>query len=72
VQSLESQPSFRRNMSAPLSMSKNNPRKEPAAELAGCIVLVSFFAYSMVLKMSVTRSSETSADFHRITRRYIP
>jgi hypothetical protein len=34
--------------------------------------LVSCLAYSSTLKMKATCSSETSVDFQRITRRYIP
>jgi hypothetical protein len=34
--------------------------------------LVSCSAYSSTLKMEATCSSETSNDFQRITRRYIP
>jgi hypothetical protein len=35
-------------------------------------MLVSCLAYSSTLKVEVIRSSETSVDFQRITRRYIP
>jgi hypothetical protein len=41
------------------------------ALLATCFALVSCFYYSSTLKMN-TRSSETSVDFQRTTRRYIP
>jgi hypothetical protein len=33
---------------------------------------VSLFAWSLTLKMEVIYSSETSVDFHRTTRRYMP
>jgi hypothetical protein len=47
---------------------KNKPNKKP-----GCtITLVSCLAYSSTLKMEATCSSETSIDFRRTTRRYIP
>jgi hypothetical protein len=35
-------------------------------------MLVSCMAYSLILNMEATRSSETSVDFHRSTRSYIP
>jgi hypothetical protein len=41
-------------------------------QLATCFMLVSYLAYSSTLKMEATCSSETSVDFQRITRRYIP
>jgi hypothetical protein len=40
--------------------------------LATCFTLVSWFAYSLALKMEVTWSSETSADYQQTTRHYIP
>jgi hypothetical protein len=44
----------------------------PWALLATCFALGSCLAYSSTLKMEATRSSETSVDFHRTTRRYNP
>jgi hypothetical protein len=35
-------------------------------------MLVYFLAYSSILKMGAIYSSETSVDFYRTTRRYIP
>jgi hypothetical protein len=55
AQSVQNQPTFRRNTSPPSSFT-----------------LVSCLAYSSTLKLEATRSSETSADFQRATRRYIP
>jgi hypothetical protein len=42
------------------------------ALLATCFMLVSCSAYSFTLKMEATYSSETSVDFQRDTRRYLP
>jgi hypothetical protein len=42
------------------------------ALLAACFMLVSFLAYYLILKMAATFSSETSFDFQRTTRHYIP
>jgi hypothetical protein len=42
------------------------------ALLATCFIIVSYLAYFRTLKMEPTCSSETSADFQPITRRYIP
>jgi hypothetical protein len=63
MQSVESQPTFRRNISPPVSRSKNKPRKEIArnwvasrAQIPTCIR---------------TGSSETSIDFPQTTCRYI-
>jgi hypothetical protein len=41
-------------------------------ELATCFMLVSCLAYSLALKMEVTCSSETLADFQLTTQHYIP
>jgi hypothetical protein len=68
VQSVESEPTFRRNMLPPSAGSKNKPR----ALLATSITLISFLAYSFTLKMEAACSSETSVDTQRTTRRYIP
>jgi hypothetical protein len=65
VQSFESQPTFRRNISPPPSESKNKPSK---AFLATCFVLVSCLVYSLILKMKAIYSSETSINFQRTTR----
>jgi hypothetical protein len=43
-----------------------------AQRLTQAFTLVSFLAYSSVLKMDTIFSSETSVDFQRITRHYIP
>jgi hypothetical protein len=40
--------------------------------LATCFMLVSCLAYSSTLKMEARCFSETSVDFQRTTRRYIP
>jgi hypothetical protein len=56
VQSVESQPKFRKNMSPVV--------------LATCFMLVSCVA-SSTLKMEAVYFPETSADFERATRRYI-
>jgi hypothetical protein len=58
-------------MSSPSSGSKNKPRKKPAL-LVTCFMLVSFLAYSSTLKIEAACFSETSVDFQRTTRRYIP
>jgi hypothetical protein len=42
------------------------------ALLAACFLLVSRVAYSSTQKMEEIFSCETSGDFHRATRRYIP
>jgi uncharacterized membrane protein len=42
------------------------------ALFATCFTLVSCLFYSLVLKMEVTCSFETSVDFQRITQRYNP
>jgi hypothetical protein len=74
VYSVESQPTFRRNISPPSSGSKNKPSKNPEPEL--CLplafTLVSFSAYFSILKMEAICSSETSVDFQRTSQRYIP
>jgi hypothetical protein len=73
VWSVESQPTFRRNISPPSSGSKNKQRKKPAELcLPPAFTLVSCSAYFLTLKMEATCSSETSVDFQRTTRRFIP
>jgi hypothetical protein len=64
---VESQQTFRRNMSPQSSGSKNEPSKKPQAE-----TLVSCMVYSSAMKIVATCPSETSVDFHRTTRHYIP
>jgi hypothetical protein len=44
-----------------------NPR-----DVATCFALVSFLAYSLSPEIEATGISETSVDFERTTRRYIP
>jgi hypothetical protein len=56
-------------MSHPSSVSKNKTSKE-LAFLATCFMLVSFWTYSLTLKLEATYSFETSVE--RITRHYIP
>jgi hypothetical protein len=69
MQSVESQPTFCRNMSTPSSGSKNKTNNE--------ILLTTWFhagfssAYSSTLKMEATYYSETSVDFQRTAQRYI-
>jgi hypothetical protein len=41
------------------------------AQLATCVVLVHWLAYSSTMKMEAIYSSETLVDFQRTTRRYI-
>jgi hypothetical protein len=57
----------------PLSSGSKNikARNQRDALLATCFMLVCYLAYSSTLKME-TCSSETSIDFQRSTRRYIP
>jgi hypothetical protein len=43
-----------------------------AVSLAAYFMLVFYLAYPSTLKMAAICSSETSADFHRTTKRYIP
>jgi hypothetical protein len=47
-------------------------RITPCSLLATCFTLVSCLAYSSTMKMEATCSSETSVDFQRTTRHYIP
>jgi hypothetical protein len=46
--------------------------KQSLVWLPPAFTLVSYLAYSSTLKMEATCSSETSEDFQRTTRRYIP
>jgi hypothetical protein len=55
---------FRRNTSPPSSWPKNKSCKS--------FSLVSCSAYSSIMKMEATCSSETSVDFQRTARRSIP
>jgi hypothetical protein len=64
-------------MSPPSSESKNKYSRNEreggsSAELATCFALVSWLTYFSTLRMEATCSSETSVDFQRTTRRYIP
>jgi hypothetical protein len=70
---VESQPTFRRNMSSPSSGSKNNPTMKPARKQveSSAFTLVSYSAYSSNLKMEAISSSETPVGFQRTTRYYI-
>jgi hypothetical protein len=70
VWSVEIQPALRRII-PPSSRSKKKRSKKPA-KLATCFMLVSSLAYSSALKMEATCSSETSVDFQRTMRSYIP
>jgi hypothetical protein len=47
-------------------------RNQHEALFATCFTLVSYLAYFSILTMEVTYSSETSVDFQRTTRLYIP
>jgi hypothetical protein len=71
VQSVGSQPTFRKNISPPSPGSKYKPSKKPAL-LATYFMLVSSLAYSSSLRMEATFSSESSVDFKRTTLRHIP
>jgi hypothetical protein len=57
VQSIEEQPTFRRNMSFLSSGLKNESSKKPV-ELATSFTLLSFLAYSSTLKMEAISSSD--------------
>jgi hypothetical protein len=70
--SAESQPTFRKIMSAPSSESKNKPSQKVELCLPPAFTLSSCSAYSPIVKMEATFSSETSVDIQRTTRRYIP
>jgi hypothetical protein len=71
---VESQLTFRRNILPPSSGSRNKPRNNPVRKQVAsrAFTLVSWSAYSSTLKMERIFSSETSVDFQRTTRRYIP
>jgi hypothetical protein len=69
VYSVESQPTFRRNIWPPSSGSKNKPSTKQAwAELCfpRPFTLVSSSAYSLTLKMEAIFCSETSVDSKRL------
>jgi hypothetical protein len=68
---VESPPTFRRNVLSLSSGSKNKPEQETRVKASGNM-LVSFSAYSSTLKMKEKYSSETSVGFQRYTWRYIP
>jgi hypothetical protein len=50
---------------------KNTPRKKQIM-LYSCFMMILFLAYSSDLKKEGTCFSQTSADLHRTTPRYIP
>jgi hypothetical protein len=65
MQSIESQPTFRRNISPPSSWSKNKLSKISAPT---CLLHASFLLpYSTSLNMEVKYYSETSVDFQLTT-----
>jgi glyoxylate utilization-related uncharacterized protein len=60
---------------SPLSSElKNKPSKKQREACSYCFLLhdVSYLSYPSTMKMEATYSSETSIDFQRITRRYVP
>jgi hypothetical protein len=67
----EEHPTFRRNMS-PASSELKSKASRRSAEPVSCFMLVTCLAYSPTLKIEATCSSETSVEFKRHTRRYIP
>jgi hypothetical protein len=69
VYSVESQPTFQKNISPPSLWYKNN---QCGACLQFAFTLVSSWAYSSTLKMKPICSSETSVDLQLTTRFYIP
>jgi hypothetical protein len=68
VYSVESQPTFRWNISPPSS--ETTVKAELC--LSPAFTLVSCSAYSSILKMEAISSTEMSVDFQRTARRYIP
>jgi hypothetical protein len=71
VKSVDSQLTFRRNMSPPSSGSNSKPSEIPAWSWQQAI-LVSCLVYSSNLKIVAIYSSEKSVDFQRTTQRYTP
>jgi hypothetical protein len=69
VWSVESQPTFRRNMSTS-SGSKNKRSKKPACKQV--VSRACCHSYSSTLNMEAIRSSETSVGFQQTKRRYMP
>jgi hypothetical protein len=64
---------FRKNISPLSSGLKNKPSNKPAGLcLPPALTLVSCSAYFSTLNMEAKCCSETSVDFQRTTRRYIP
>jgi hypothetical protein len=72
VESVENQPTFRRDLSPPSSGSKNKLSSKPELCFQPAFTLVSCSADSLTLKMKAICPSETSIDFQRNPRRYIP
>jgi hypothetical protein len=72
MQSVQSQPTFRRNIWLPSSRSKNKLSKKPELCLPPAFTLIPCLVYSSILKVEVTCSSKMSSDFQRIMQRYIP
>jgi hypothetical protein len=68
VQSVESHPTFRRNIPPPSSGSKNKPSKKAVWSRYKAL---SCLAYSSTMKMEEAYFSETSDDFQRTTLHYI-
>jgi hypothetical protein len=66
VFSVESQPTFRRNMPPSSPVSKNKQTLSPPFTLVYCS------AYFFTLKMEAVCPSDTSVNTQRTTRRYIP
>jgi hypothetical protein len=64
-------PMFKKDVLLPSSRSKSKRRKKPARNRL-CFPPFSLVAYSFALKMETICSSETSVDFYRTIRRYIP
>jgi hypothetical protein len=77
VQSVENQPTFRRNRSPSSSELKSKPSKNhheanSKQSPAFCFMQVSCLDYSLTLKVEATCSSETSVIIQRTAWRYVP
>jgi hypothetical protein len=70
VKSVESQPTYRFHLPG-LRISRARS-KHKNTRLLSAFTLIYCSAYSSTLKMEAVCSSETSIDFQRTTRRYIP